>query len=194
MKKFAALLLVLALMLSVLAGCGSTSETVEAANETVKIGVITYSATDSEALMFRSYLENNLGSAFGVDYLYSNMVTSLEDEKAFIDQAKEAGCKGVLAFITYDLAGIVDYCGEGFFYALQNMTPTEEEYNAVKDKPQFLGIVSPSNEEEYKSGSNIAVALLGEEAESSQTWLIFTGGASYETICTHSVLRGLWMS
>lgn len=180
MKKGLAFVLAVLFVLLAFTGCGRTESASDADSyETVKIGVLTYNATDSEVLMFRSYLENNLGDAFGVEYFYSNTVASLEDEKEFIDRAREAGCKGVISFMTHDLEAIVDYCGEDMFYALQNMTPTEEAFEAVKNKPQFLGVVSPANEAENEAGADIAAALLGDRVNSSLEWLVFTGGASY---------------
>lgn len=167
-----------ALMILGLAGCSNKTEE-PSTEETVKVGVLTYNSTDSEMSMFRSYLKDYLGNAFGVEYYYADAITSLEDEKEFIDQAKEAGCQGVIAFVSNNLEEIVDYCGEDMFYALQNMTPTVEEFEAIKDKPQFLGVVSPSNDAEYEAGAGIVKSLMGDSADSSGTWLVFTGGASY---------------
>ena len=172
-------------------GASVTTEAATTSSETHKIGVMVYSLDDSEVNMFRTYYRDYLGEAFDTEFVYSEAISTIDDEKAFVDQCKEQGCEGMIAFMTNDLQTLVDYCGEDFYLALANMTPEQADFDAVKDKKQFLGVISAGDEEEYKAGASVVEDLTEENIDTSKEWLLFTGGASMDNYMHEQRLQGM---
>lgn len=185
-------------MLLSLAACGqgTPSEATQAnakeqeAATTKKIGVAIYSLTDDEVNMFRTYYENYLESAFEVEFLYSPKIDTIEDEKEFVDMAKEEGCEGIISFVTNDLEEIVDYCGDDFYYAMGSGTVSEEAFDAVKDNESFLGIIGPSGEDEYNAGADM-IKNFSETDGSQKTYLLMSGGAGLNNYMHKVRLQGM---
>ncbi|MEI3246612.1 MAG: hypothetical protein V8S26_11110 [Lachnospiraceae bacterium] len=125
--------------------------------------------------MFRSYYEDYLTAAFNADFLYSDTITNIDDEKAFVDQAKEAGCEGIISYVSYDLPEITAYCADDMYYAIASGTFTEDEFAQASQHEKFLGITGPSEEDEYTAGKNLIAALAkdGDDLSATQkTWLM----------------------
>lgn len=108
-RKAISLLLAGAMSLSLLAGCGASSQEGTAAASTTetaadatggeprKIGVM-FNSMSSKELQQKEYLENYVGPAFNVEFMFSE---SLKDNGAavtFIEQARAAGCEGLMNF------------------------------------------------------------------------------------------------
>ncbi len=182
-KKLLALVLSGCMLLSLAAcGDGQSAESTQAgvnereATTVKKIGVAIYSLEDDEVNMFRTYYENYLENAFEVEFIYSSAISTFEDEKAFVDAAKEEGCEGIISFITNDLPAIVEYCGDDIYYALGSGTVSQEDYDAVKDNEKFVGITGPSPEDEYNAGVDMIHFFAGEDG-SQKNYLVLNGGS-----------------
>ena len=159
----------------------STTSQTDDATTIHKIGVAVYNLNDDEVKMFRSYYEDYLTAAFNVDFLYSDTITTIDDEKAFVDQAKEAGCEGIISYVSYDLPEITAYCADDMYYAIASGTFTEDEFAQASQHEKFLGITGPSEEDEYTAGKNLIAALAkdGDDLSATQkTWLLCSGGSA----------------
>lgn len=177
MKKILSLLLALSMVFS-LAACGgkqqsdtpavpSQSEAETEAQETVaagtglvkhKIGALVYSITDDQVISFRRYLEDYIASCFEeVEFVYSQTITTPEQEMEYINQFAEAGVEGVLAFNSYDMKAEVELCAEkGMYYMRPAASVSDAEFAAVADNPYFVGVVGPGSEMEYQCGADMA--------------------------------------
>ncbi len=159
----------------------STASQTDDATKIHKIGVAVYNLNDDEVKMFRSYYEDYLTAAFNVDFLYSDTITTIDDEKAFVDQAREAGCEGIISYVSYDLPEITAYCADDMYYTIASGTFTEEEFAQASQHEKFLGITGPSEEDEYNAGKNL-VASLGVDDDdirgTQKSWLLCSGGSN----------------
>ncbi len=155
------------------------SSGVNSQDETHKIGVAVYNLTDDEVQMFRSYYEDYLADAFDVEFVYSETITSIDDEKEFVDQAKATGCEGIISYVSYDLPEITDYCADDLYYVIASGTFTEEDYEAASQHSHFLGITGPSADDEYNAGQNLIESIANEDSDVSATqksWVLLNGG------------------
>ncbi len=122
-KKIVSILLCAALGSALLVGCGSssssstststtTSADAEAASddadsattialdgswpeETVKIGVEVYDTTDLTVIAYMEYF-SYLEEYYNVEFMFSESISSAEDELAFVDSCASAGCVGYI--------------------------------------------------------------------------------------------------
>ena len=159
----------------------STASQTDDATKIHKIGVAVYNLNDDEVKMFRSYYEDYLTAAFNVDFLYSDTITTIDDEKSFVDQAREAGCEGIISYVSYDLPEITAYCADDMYYAIASGTFTEEEFAQASQHEKFLGITGPSEEDEYTAGKNLVDALAKDDDDLTATqksWLLCSGGSA----------------
>lgn len=162
----------------------------QAATTVKKIGVAVYSIDDDEVNMFRTYYENYLENAFEVEFIYSSAISTLEDEKAFVDAAKEEGCEGIISFITNDLPAIVEYCGDDIYYTMGSGTVSQEDYDAVKNNDHFIGITGPSPEDEYNAGVDMIRFFAGENG-GSKNYLVLNGGTGYNNYMHQQRFQGM---
>ena len=112
MKKLTALILALALCLS-LAACASSQTPTTGTPDTQlhKLGVIVYNTGDEEVIGFREYLQGYIEDNFEmVKFVYSDSISSPEEELDFIQKACDQGVEGFLSFLTYDLRAEVALC------------------------------------------------------------------------------------
>ena len=148
------------------------------ASETVRIGVSVYNIKDAEVNMFRTYLEDYLGTAFETEVLYSASISDTEGEIAFIQAMHEKGAGGVISYLTTDITEVLKECHKyGMYYIRGSGTIREEEFNSVKDDELFLGVIGPSEEGEKEAGYKMAEYFSRELGEGGSC-LILTGGAS----------------
>lgn len=145
-----------------------------------KIGVVVYNLEDDEVNMFRSYYEDYLSAAFSVNFVYSDTVTTIDEEKQFADQAKEAGCEGIISYVSYDLPEITRYCADDMYYVLASGNYTQDQLAQAEQHEKFLGITGPSAEDEYDAGVDLVESMQkeGEDALSNteKTWILLNGG------------------
>ena len=188
MKK--ALFLLLSLLLCLLAACGAPSgESEEAASsdaaapaadataEVHKIGVIVYNTADEEVIGFREYLQGYIEDNFEmVKFIYSDSISSPEEEMDFIRKACDDGVEGFMSFLTYDLAAEVALCAEHqAYYMLASGTVSGEAFDAVADNPWFLGVFGPGQPFEFQAGADMARYFIREKT--GTRYFILSGGA-----------------
>ena len=107
-RKIITGILSLTAAICILAGCGRVSEETLVSevseDENVSadgvqqhlIGVVTYDFSDAEVAGFRNYLQNYISQCFpGVEFLYTDEVTSLEEEIEELHAMNDAGVEGI---------------------------------------------------------------------------------------------------
>ena len=183
MKKMIALLLALTLCLG-LAACGAApaaspdpAATPAASEPMHQIGVIVYNTADEEVIGFREYLQGYIEDNFEmVRFVYSDSITTPEEEMAFIQHACDAGVEGFLSFRTFDLKAEVELCGKNnAYYMLASGTVSDEEFESVADDPWFLGMFGPGTPFEFQAGADMARYFIREKA--GERFFILSGGA-----------------
>lgn len=117
MKKLFALLAALCLFTGLLAGCGGDASTAQTgstsggvstgasvqAPETITLGVLQYDNTDAAQMAINAYYRDYMGPALGIEFIFSENITSAEEEMTFLERCASSGAKGVMAF--YQVAG-----------------------------------------------------------------------------------------
>lgn len=176
-KRSLSLILALILALVCLAGCGSNSDSSDDTSEDVyyKIGIAVYDTTDPQVQLFYTYYRDYIAESFPVEFYLSDSLSSTEDEIEYIEEMKEEGVQGIISFYAPDLEEILEACAENdIYYVLGSSTIDDDVYEAVKDNEYFLGVIGPSDEEEYNSGVEMAEYFIDAGAES---YLIISGGS-----------------
>ena len=183
MRKLLFPLLAVALFLLTLTACGAAApeeaatETAPAAAEVHRIGVIVYNTGDEEVIGFREYLQGYIESNFEmVKFVYSESISSGEEELEFISRACDQGVEGFLSFLTYDLEAEVALCAERqVYYLLASGTVSGEAFDAVAENPWFLGVFGPGQPFEFQAGADMARYFLREKV--GDRYFILSGGA-----------------
>lgn len=206
MKKFWALLLTAAMTVSMLAGCGNSSETNETGSETenevqteseadaseeetqaaeldmsktVKIGILVSDATTAEALAFRNYYTEYIQKQYNVEMIYSDELTDAAGETSAIDTFITNNCKAIISFSSFDRAAQIEQCdGAGVYYAVATGTLTEEEYETYKGYEYYVGAIGPSLDVEFETGYQMAKHYLD---QGMTNFAIFGGAIPYYT-------------
>ncbi|MCC8106872.1 MAG: hypothetical protein LIO99_12880 [Clostridiales bacterium] len=161
----------------------TTGETMSAEEELAAgytIGVSVYDPDDWEAIAFRDYFENYLGTAFNTTFYYNaERIDTAEDEIAFVEELHEAGVKGIISFLSTYIEDVLPVCEEyGMYYVLGSGTISDEVYENVKDNPYFLGTIGPTSEDEQTAGETLAENLAALDESGSASYLVVTGGSS----------------
>lgn len=150
------------------------------AAETHKIGVAVYNLEDDEVKMFRTYYEDYLSAAFNVQFIYSDTITNINEEKQFADQAKDEGCEGIISYVSYDLPEITAYCADDMYYVLTSGSYTDDMLTQAEQHKKFLGITGPSDQDEYDAGVHLVQSMQNKEDDSvsdtQKIWLLLDGG------------------
>lgn len=203
MKKFWALLMTAAMVLSVLTGCGSSpqDETAGAENaagqesqkadaqqseasgldmsKTVKMGILVSDATTAEALAFRTYYTEYIQKQYNVEMIYSDELTDAAGETSAIDTFITNNCKAIISFSSFDRAAQLEQCEEaGVYYAVATGTLTDEEYETYKGYEYYVGAIGPSLDVEFETGYNMAKHYLD---QGKTNFAIFGGAIPYYT-------------
>lgn len=176
-KKILSLTLSAALAMGVTTPVWAVAETY-ADGETHTIGVIVYDPDSAEMEMFSDYYRDYIQSGFPVKFIFSGKTTNAEEEIQYIDKMKAQGAEGIISFGGYadGLQDIIKECEKDeVYYALGSNTISDENYEAVKDNPWYMGSVGPNLEEVYQSGCEMAEYFLDKGAKN---FVIMSGGAS----------------
>ena len=177
MKKLTALILALALCLS-LAACASSQTPTTGTPDTQihKLGVIVYNTGDEEVIGFREYLQGYIEDNFEmVKFVYSDSISSPEEELDFIQKACDQGVEGFLSFLTYDLKAEVALCEKNrAYYLLASGTVSGEDFDAVAENPWFLGMFGPGQPFEFQAGADMARFFLKQKA--GNRYFVLSGG------------------
>lgn len=180
MKKYFSCLLALILCLSLTAcaSSGSSKEETSPDLQVHKIGVIVYNTGDEEVISFREYLQGYIESNFEmIKFVYSDSITTKEEELAFIQSACDDGAEGFLSFLTQDLCAEVSLCEQNnAYYLLASGTVSGEDFDAVANNPWFLGMFGPGQPFEFQAGADMARYFIREQLGSR--YFILSGGAS----------------
>ncbi|MBE5969188.1 MAG: hypothetical protein E7242_03045 [Lachnospiraceae bacterium] len=116
--------------------------------EEVKIGVTTYNKTDTSFLCLKQYCDY-LEEYLNIKFVYSENLSSAEDETAFIENCAISGCKGII--FTYDVIGhdVIDLCEEYEIYCLLGPSdvslPQGDVYEQYKTNDYWLGGLTNGN-------------------------------------------------
>lgn len=205
MKKVIALLLALMMMVGMLAGCSdSGSSNPPAGNNTasvgsseenkggdvgvpldgswpaekVKIGVVAFDPSDESFMAVMDYFEY-LAKSFNVEFTVSEALQSAEQEFAFIDSCKAAGCQGIFAY--YNIAGaeaIKHATAQEMYY-----WGIEQFYADMADDPYYVGTYTFSDPSDpsgktgdYQAGYELGMTM----GNSGLEHIAFcNGGASF---------------
>lgn len=147
--------------------------------EKMKIGVAVYNNEDQEVIAFRKYFEDYVAKCFEVDFLYSNDIASAQDELDFVKVAQNEGVKGIISFVSYDLAGTVKACEDAeMYYVMGSGTVSQEAFEQVEDNPCFLGVIGPNEKIEREAGSEMADYFAVKDQEKKNHYLIISGGGA----------------
>ena len=134
MKKFLALILALAMALSLVA-CGSAPADdgdATATDEPIKIGFVNYDPTAEQYLVLDSYFEY-LKETYNFEIMASEALNSAEGELAFIDACAAAGCKAVFGYYNVSNEQALLKCAEyGMYYFGQGAN------KAIVDNPELM--------------------------------------------------------
>lgn len=167
--------LILILLLTFITVPVSASEQADGSEE-ITIGVVVYDPESQEMNMFMNYYRDYLEAGFPVKFIFSGSVLSSEEENEFITAVKDLGARGIISFLGMDVESTVSLCEEKeMYYVLGSNILAEEDYEAVKDNPWFLGTIGPKMEDVYQSGCNMAEHFL---EKGGKSFVIMTGGAS----------------
>lgn len=176
-RKFISLTLSAVLALGVTTPAWAATETY-ADGEVHTIGVVVYDPDASEMEMFSDYYRDYIQAGFPVKFIFSGKTTSAEDEIQYIDKMKEQGAEGIISFggFASGIQDIIEECEkEEMYYALGSNTISDENYEAVKDNPYYMGSVGPKLEDVYQSGCDMTEYFLDKGAKN---FVIMSGGAS----------------
>lgn len=166
MKKLLSILLALAMVLSLVACSGSqgskdqTNDTPSTNTDTgtssaaptdqgkdevelppYKIAVA-FTQINATALAQQKYLENYVGPAFNVKFMFSEAIDSAEAAMTFIENAYAAGCQAIMNFQNSSVEQINAKANELGMYIINNAMPVENS-----DLPYVLGYMTVSIEE-----------------------------------------------
>jgi hypothetical protein len=171
-KLFFALLLSLVMVMS-LAACGDDNGGGDAdAEETVKIGVITYDTTDDQTKNFMAYYES-LGEELGVEFMISESLADAEGELNFIADCASAGCIGIVGYYNESLEEAALAAADYGMYYWGGFGGNEEAYDAVKANEYYVGGYT-LGDAEYNAGYEMGKALV----EQGCTKIVYNNGGA----------------
>lgn len=175
MQLFCCALLILCMTVS------AAAETIEVSDDItqgITIGIAVYNPDDAQTKAFRSYYEDYLGEAFNANFIYSNAITTWEEEKAFVDELHELGVKGIISSQSVDREAVIALCEEyGMYYIFGSSSLSDEVFDTLKDSPSFLGTIGTSDEGEKEAGAGMAEFFAADDSAKEHSYLICTGGA-----------------
>lgn len=176
MKKWKILVIISALIF----GCG-TAMFASATDMTqgVTIGVVVYNPDDAQTQAFRDYYEEYLGDAFNAKFIYSDAISTWEQEKAFVDSLHEMGVQGIISSQSVDRQAVMELCQEyEMYYVFGSSSLSDDVFDELKDNPYFLGTIGASDESEEDAGRSMANFFAADDTAKEHSYLVCTGGAA----------------
>lgn len=123
--------------------------------ETIKIGVEVYDTTDLSVVAYQEYF-NYLSDYYNVEFMFSESISSAEDELNFVDSCAAAGCQGYIGGYNISMNEVVDaVTGYGMYYWGVERS-LDEDY---ADNEYYLGgaqLYSSDNADENANGDYLA--------------------------------------
>lgn len=179
MKKIVSIVLCLALVLSLLAGCSgtttssttttqeeatqeTTAATAETAEDDILIGVSIWSSTDTLGSQCKLILDA-AADALGVKIMYVDQGHISEQVTASAETLAAAGCDGMIICnsASAEMTSVINTCDEYEMYCAQFFRIIDEdanpnEYALACQSPYFVGAV---HEDEVANGINLVTIL-----------------------------------
>ena len=131
------------------------------------IGVAMYDPDSAEMEMFGDYYRDYIEEGFPVKFNFSGKITDAQSECDFIEEAKENGAEGIISFAGFadGLQDVIKTCEkEEMYYALGSNSVSDENYEAIKDNPWYMGSVGPELEAVYEAGCDMTNFFLDKGA------------------------------
>ena len=182
-KRLMAIMLSAIMMLTLMAGCGSTSggssETGTSGEptdtkHTIAVVFSNYSAT---YLAYQNYFDTYLGPEFNCEFMYSEAISETDDVLSFIETAYASGAEAVIDFATNSEDTIepkVAKCAEYNKYYAVNFTITETDLSGY---PNFVTASDVSSTGRHDTFYELTKYALSDGEP--HNFVIFTGGAIY---------------
>jgi hypothetical protein len=145
--------------LPLFAACSDDTDTPSGGDTTAPkyvIGVIPFSDTAAEQIEWNNYLNDYVAAALNVEFKFVPAPGTDSDAAVRgVEELKLAGCQGILGVV--DTVAAIEKANElGMWYVRGGGLSTQENYDAVKDLPYYLGTMGPSLEDEYAAGYSAA--------------------------------------
>ena len=137
-----------------------------------------YDPSSAEMEMFGDYYRDYIEEGFPVKFIFSGKITDTQSECDFIEEAKENGAEGIISFAGFadGLQDVIKTCEqEEIYYALGSNSVSDENYEAIKDNPWYMGSVGPELEAVYEAGCDMTNFFLDKGAGNI---VIMSGGAA----------------
>lgn len=104
--------------------------------ETIKIGFVNYDTSAEQTIVLGNYFDY-LANYFNFEILWSESISSAEEELDFIDACAAAGCKAVIGYYNVSNEQALLKCAErGMYYWGQGGNPAYQEY---LDNEYYIG-------------------------------------------------------
>lgn len=141
--------------------------------KTVKLGFVNYDSTAQQVLEIKTYFAY-LQQAFNFEIIWSESLSSAEEEFAFIESCAAAGCKGIIGYYNEGHAESVKLASSlGMYYWGGAEIPSI--YDAAKDDPMYVGGYDTGSKD-YDFGVAIVEALV---KAGSHKIIVMSGGKNY---------------
>ena len=176
-KKMLSLILCAALLNGTQEMAWASAETY-GEGEVHTIGVAMYDPDSAEMEMFADYYRDYIEAGFPVKFIFSGKIADTQAECDFIDEAKANGAEGIISFAGFadGLQDVIKTCEKDeIYYALGSNSVSDENYEAIKDNPWYMGSVGPKLEAVYEAGCDMTEFFLDKGARNI---VIMSGGAS----------------
>ncbi len=172
-RKFLTLLLCVVLLVSNLAGAAF-------AEETTRIGVLIYDATDSEVIAFRHYYEDYIEQHYNVDFIYSEAIATAEEEVTAVENMIAQRCVAIISMSDQDRESCMTICEEaGVWFTIAAASLTDEQYEAMKDYTYYVGSIGPDMTLEEEVGYQMAKYYID---AGNTNFILYAGGYPYVTM------------
>ncbi len=189
-KKIVAIVMCAALCCTVFLGADVAAEASEAdaadvtldgtwPEETIKIGVEVYDTTDLSVIAYEDYFDY-LSEYYNLEFMFSESISSAEDELNFVDSCAAAGCQAYFGGYNCSMAECVNaVLNYGMYYWGAERSLDEQ----FADNPLYLGGFFPKVTDEALSDKNgdylIGYEMAYQLAELGTKHVVYcNGGAS----------------
>ncbi len=141
--------------------------------ETVKLGFVNYDSTAQQVLELKTYYEY-LQTAYNFEIIWSESLSSAEEEFAFIESCAAAGCKGVIGYYNEGRAESVKLASSlGMYY--WGGAEIADIYEPVKNDTMYIGGYDTGSKD-YDFGVSITEALV---KAGCHKIIVMSGGKDY---------------
>lgn len=163
-KKIVSLTVAGAMTATMLAGCGGAASSAASSAQTAastdsatseaapaekhKIGVM-FSSMGATQLQQKEYLENYIGPKYNVDFMFSEILKDNGAAITFIEQARAAGCEGLMNFYSDSIEQATATANEAGIYMINNNNYIPESTQDMAYNIGSMGTSVASTAEAY---------------------------------------------